>query len=149
MAGTFISFWNAPSVESPVVLNGADKIAFWVVVDFLEQVISGDLALSNDEGCLSLLSSSKNAETLDFSVLSNSATRRLRAELDEWRSSDHPFWSTEIAWKRLGGRGVSLSEPSHEHERNEIAHRSRMLGEMIFRNLVCAENGKCEPDATE
>lgn len=147
MAGTFINFGNAPLVESPAVLSGLDKVAFWVVIDFLEQVISGDSALVDDEGCRSLLSSSKNVQTLDFSVLSDSATHRLRAELGMWRRRDHPYWTAGIAWKRLGGWGISLSEPPSEAERDEIAHRSRMLGEMIFLNLVCAENEESQPQS--
>ena len=140
MAGTFIQFWNAPLVYTPVVLEGLDKIAFWIVVDFLDQLISGDEALRYNEECLNLLSSAKHFQTLNFSVLSDSPTRRVRMELNMWRKSDHTYWSSKVVWSRLGSYCISIYEPNSESEYDEILHRSRMLGELIFLNLVCAKN---------
>ncbi len=149
MAGIFINFWNAPLVNSPLVLNGPDQTAFWVIVDFLENMISGDPDLRNDNGCAALISGAKNVTTLDFSCLSDSATRQIRVELEALRDREHFYWSTPISWNKFGGWGVSIHEPSSQDECNVIMERSRELAEIIFLNLVCAESDAREQNAAE
>jgi hypothetical protein len=140
MAGTFISFWNAAYVDSPVLMNGIQTEAFWVLLNFIEREVGYHAELSTDDGCRALISGAKSVQTLDFSRLSDDATRHFRSVLNEWSDSTHPYWRTPIPWSELGGFGVSFPRESEIVGTEAIAEAARDLGKMVSENLVCADN---------
>jgi hypothetical protein len=139
MAGTFISFWNAAYVDSPVLLNGTQKISFWVLLNFIESEISSHSELSVDDGCASLVSGAHHVNTLDFSTLSDDVTRHFRVALAEWAERSHGYWKTPIPWSALGGFGVTVYKPEEAQEAECISETARELGTMVSQNLVCSD----------
>ena len=139
MAGTFISFWNAAYVDSPVMMNGHQKDAFWVLLNFIEKDTTTHSVFSKDDGCRSLISGAKSTQTLDFSKLSDDATRYFRSVLADWSDSSHPYWSRPIPWSELGGFGISFPQVPATVEAEKVAVAARGLGAMVSQNLVCAD----------
>ena len=139
MASTFISFWNAAFVDSPVLLNGVQAEAFWVLLNFIEREVRLHREFSEDDGCKALIAGAKSVQTLDFSQLSDDATRHFRSVLNEWSVSSHPYWGAPIPWSELGGFGVSFPREPEIAEADAIAEAARDLGQMVSQNLVCAD----------